>query len=1034
MVTRRVIFYLCFLLLPAALNAQEIPRFIEKLTSEEGLSNNNVNDMALDDDGFLWIATTDGLNRFDGTEVVQYFHKDNVNSLPHNYVYCLKKLPGNYIAIGTQAGVSFYSGSTGIFKNFYYKLNNGLDELNNSIIDMEIDAGGNLWVASLNCIFIFDTHLKLKRTITSRFTASESVKKRLRFVEKVLPLSNGKVLLYLYDDWYVYSNTTGKLSLLNNSDLAGQLQFLNMISAPKVKERIDPYFPMAHVFKAFKKYFLCIAPHADSLLLYDETGHKLSSCFFPYNKSFYVQWSQQVAEVDSANLLLLLHNYGLVDIPVSWQDHKPILKNTSRLLFSDHQYTDALSDREGNWWLATAEAGLQKISPAKQYFTGLALIDQSSGKQINDEVVLSCTHRGKLWVASYGNGLFEIDLSTGKQRQHKFYQTGDDTWSNFVWNVRPASADTLWVGTQTGMFWYNILTEKYGRLRGYAGKPGVLDSVSITTQFMDSHGLVWMGLGKGKGVCYFDTKNKRFTYYPGNVPDGGYPLRYPLDISEDRHGDLWFTNDASAVLVKWTRSNNRFQTVSLPASAQHQVKGLLGIWCEGNSLWLGSLASGLIKFQPSSNSITIYGHEKGLNSNHISSIFEDRKKRLWLVTEGGLTCFNQNTETFVNYTPKDGLPVQYPNDFFSYDKLTNRLFAGGYGKIFYFNPDAVAPDRPPRKSFITNILVNNRSFMPGNDKLASLHPQENDITIHYTAVDLTNGAEIKYQYKLIGEDTGWIAAGNQRQINFSRLAPGNYTFMVRAANGSGVWSKQVAEIRFNIRPPFTQTAWFYGLVLLGVVAVFYTMYRFRLNQLMRTEQIRTEISRNLHDEVGANLTNISLSTLMAQKQLNNKGSVSMLLDRIYQDSQTVSQAMREIVWSINPAIDTIGEALPRMVHYASELLEANNIALKAEIAPGVEHVKLSMKQRRDLYLIFKEAVNNMARHSRASHAKISFSLEKKKLVMAIADDGAGFDTNFPGTQNGLRNMRERSENYHWQLQITSQSGKGTAVILNAGIA
>ena len=1018
----------------AFLFAQE-PRFIEKLTTEQGLSSNNINGIVQDDNGFLWIATADGLNRFDGTEVAQYFHENNANSLPHNYIYCLKKLPGNNLAIGTQGGLSFYNINTGTFNNFYYRQNNALDEHNNSIIELETDATGNLWAASKNCLFIFDRNLKLKKTIFSPFTEAESVKNRLKFTEKVLPLSGGDVLLYLYDGWHVYSNKTDSLSALKNFSSLKQLNFLNGISIPPVPEANMPYFPAAHVFGVFEKYLLCIAPYADTLMLYDEKGTKLSSCFFAYNKYPYVLWSQQITTIDSTKLLLLFHNYGLANIGILWQGGRPQLKNTSSLQFGEHEYKNALRDRQGNLWLSTVDEGLQMVAPRKQYFISTALIDKNSGNEIKNEAVSFCRYNNTLWVATYGDGFFEINLSSGKQQQHNFYKTGNDTWANFIWNIRQVAPDSLWVGTQAGMFWYNIRSKKYGRIPPYANKPSLLDSVPITTQFTDSHGLVWMGLGRGNGLCFFDTKNKSFAYYPGATPAGGYPLRYPLDIAEDKQGNLWFTNDASTQLIKWNRSTGWFQKISLPLWIQKQVGGLTGIYCQDDTtLWLGCVTYGLIKFQPQSNSIIVYSHEKGLNNNRITSIYEDAEKRLWLMTQGGLSCFNQRTETFINYTPKDGLPVQSPTDFCYYDTVSKHLFAGGRGKMFYFDPEAIAADEGSPQTYITDILVNGKPFLLEKDKPVKFTAQENDITIKYTAVDLTNGGGTKYEYKLTGEDTGWIIAGSQRQINFSHLAPGRYTFAVRAANSSGVWSFQTASINFVVQPPFAQTIWFYALILLAISGIFYALYNFRLHQLTRTEQIRSEISRNLHDDVGANLTNISLSCLLAQKQLKAGSPVSVLLERIRQDSQTVSEAMRDIVWSINPKIDTMGEALPRMIHYASELLEANNISLHAAITPEVENVKLAMKQRRDLYLIFKEAVNNMAKHSKAAHAKISFHLVNNMLNMIIADDGAGFDTAAPLTNNGLRNMRERAENYHWQLNIQSLAGSGTTIVLHATVA
>lgn len=1016
-----------------ALFAQEIPHFLEKLTIEEGLSSNNITDLVQDDNGFLWIATSDGLNRFDGTEVTQYFYQNDANSIPHNFVYCLKKLPRNYLAIGTHSGLSFYNGNTGVFQNFYHQQNSPLDEYNNTIITMEIDKRGNLWVGSRNCIYIFDVELKLKKIIPSMFTQEDAIRERLRFVEKILPLDDGNVLLYLYNGWHLYSASEYNILKLENSPLNARLHFLNDLFKPDVVIRTGHSFSYSHVFKIFERYFLCIKPGADSLLLYNEQGKMLGSCYFPYNKYPYVSWSHRVAMIDSTRLLFLFHNYGLAMIALSWENNSPVIKDISQPSFEFTEFGNAICDRQGNWWLATVEEGLQKISPNKQFFKSKMLVNDSSGKPIKYEVVSASRYNNKLWIGTYGDGFFEIDLLSGKQKQYRIYSGNNETIENFIWNLRQVSADTLWVGTQLGMYWYKISTKNYGRLKS-PGKPPVMDSVAITTQFVDSHGLVWMGLGKGKGLCYFDKRNGRFTYYPGTTP-GGYPLRYPTGIAEDKKGNLWFVNDASTVLVYWTRNTNQFQLVHLPATLHRQLSNLSGILVENDSiLWLGSVTTGLIRFHIPTGAVSILGHDKGLANSHVSSIYKDKSKRLWLVTDGGLSCFDQRTGSFTNYSTKDGLPVKYSTAFFYYDTADRRLYNGGHGAYYYFDPDRMSMSQRPQQTMITAMRVNNEPYMLNQGETPKFKAKQNDITIHYAAIDLSNGPQTKYAYRLIGEDTGWIMAGNQRQINFSRLAPGKYTFMVRAANNSGIWSQQSASISFSIRPPFTQTAWFYLLLAFGMAGIFYSLYRFRLRQLMRTEQIRTEISRNLHDEVGSTLTNISLGSLLAQKQLHNEEAVGRILERIYQDSQNISVVMREIVWSINPEIDTLGEALPRMLHYASELLEAKDINLQPEIAPEIEKMKLSMEQRRDIYLIFKEAVNNLARHSRAKQAFIRFNLSDNILIMVVADDGKGFDMSTPVINNGLKNMRERARTHHWQLGVQSRQGAGTTITLRAGIA
>jgi signal transduction histidine kinase len=310
----------------------------------------------------------------------------------------------------------------------------------------------------------------------------------------------------------------------------------------------------------------------------------------------------------------------------------------------------------------------------------------------------------------------------------------------------------------------------------------------------------------------------------------------------------------------------------------------------------------------------------------------------------------------------------------------------------------------------------------------------NTISIRYTAIGVRDGAAIRYAYQLQGADMGWVMVGHQHHIEFDHLDPGEYTVLVQASADGGEHYGRMAMVHFRVPTPVSQTAGFYTLVLLALAGLIYAFYRYRQKQLSHTLQVRSEISRNLHDEVGANLTNISLSSLRAKQQLDDKEAVTLLLESIYEDSQTVSEAMRDIIWSIDPAIDTLGDALPRMLHYATRLLEADRIELRAEIPSVVEDIKLTMKQRRDVYLIFKESINNMAKHSNATQAFIHFASVSNTLIMTIVDNGFGFDAGAIRTSNGIRNMRERARDNGWQLDIESGHHAGTSITLHAGIA
>jgi len=1010
----------------ATTDAQPPIHSIGQLTTKEGLSSNTINDVVQDDAGFLWIATPDGLNRFDGMEVTTWYHLDDTNSLPHNFVSCLRKLPGNYLAVGTEAGLSFYNITTGLFRNFYYHFGTALDAYNNAITRLETDAAGNLWAVSKNCIFIFDSRRALKKIIPSKIAEARVLTGRANFIDKIWPLPAGGMLIFSAGKWRFYSPTT--LDDEERSPRLRQLSFLEDLSHPTDRS-IPSDNTAGRLFKIFDNYFLIFGN--DRLSLYDENGAAVGGCRFPYGSYPSMLWPQEVVAADSSTLLLLFHDFGLATVPVHWRQGTPVPDSVSVRCFDDHDFQTALRDRQGNWWLATRGEGLLKVTPAGLPFTSSSLPDKVSHHAARHETVTFSRYGSRLWIGTYGDGFYSLDSASGQPVQHLLTNTGTGAWGNYIWNLRQINADTLWAGTQAGLFWYSLGSGRYGRLPSLPGRPRVLDSVAITTQFRDSRGLIWMGLGKGNGLCTFDPVRRNFKWYPGTNIDG-YPLRYPVSLAEDSKGRLWLTNDASSSLVRFDRTTGRFTLVPLPATPADHFGPLNGLALEGDSiLWLGSVSCGLVRFDPRNNSVRVFGHDKGLDNSHIGGIYRDSAGRIWLATEGGLSCFHPDTRSFTNYSQRNGLPASSATAWFFYDSAARLLYNGGHGEYFCFRPSEIGPIAAPPGTLITSVLVNGNPWTRSGNPV-DFPPQDNDITIRYAAIDLNDGPAIRYAYRLKGIDTGWIPVGSQRQINFSHLAPGHYVFEVRAAGNNSDWNPRPASFSFRIKPPFRQTPSFYLLLALTLALIAWTLHRYRQIQRNKTTQVRSEISRNLHDEVGANLTNISLSSLLAQRQLHDQAVVGQLLERIYLDSQQVSESMREIVWSINPDIDTLGEALPRMLQYASGLLEANGIELETAITAEVEGFRLDMRERRDFYLVFKEAVNNLARHSNASRALIRFFRSGHGLVMIVKDNGTGFDTRFPMLHNGLKNMKERARWHGWRLNISSEPGQGTDVTLDTG--
>jgi len=998
--------------------AQEWPQFIEKLSIEDGLSGNEITDLATDEDGFLWIATTNGLNRFDGTEVTRYFTHSVPLKLPGNTVNCILALRGSWMAIGTETGLCFYNYHTGKLIPFYYTVPNDPFELqNNAMVQMETDGMGNLWVASRNCIFIFDKNFRLLKKIFSGRKAVQPSISRIRFIVKLYPVGNNGMILLTENGKLFCENAMSKPLLLKESDLQSSW-YQSAIGESRTS-------------KIYRKFFIHISRDADSLEVYNEQGKKLTSSWFPFTQYPSLGWSSKFSVVDSGNIVFSMHNYGICIIKVNWQEGIPTLRVNAESVLNDFEFGKVTGDFQGNWWLATTNDGLLKITPARQSFKEIVLADSpknTSGKWDVSEV---SRYKNTLWAATYGGGFFELDLSTGKSRQRKIKNPADSLGANLVWNVRQINKDSLWVGTQAGLFWYSLHSGKNGRLPAYPGKPAVLDSFSITTQFRDTKGRIWMGIGGGRGLCYFNPSNNSFSYFNPFKPNG-YPFRYPLQIIETQKGELYMVSDSETSLLKWDDVNKLFNIIALPASLKGKLRSSQRILdSKKGYFWIGTMTGGLVKFNPSTNETVVYGMANGLNNSNVNDMFCDRSGKIWLSTHGGISFFDPKTERFTNFTYQDGLSRGYVGRLW-YDSVSGQLFTCGKGKIIRFDPNSFQAFPPPEKTLITAVFVNGKPIGLTADKPIRLPIRRHDLIVRYTTVDLTDGPELQYAYRFIqGDSSAWMPVGKQRQLNFSNLAAGNYLLQLRSSNRDGNWNTHIAELAFFVPKPFTQTIWFFLLLLLGVAAISYFIYRNRIAAMLRTEKMRNDISGNLHDEIGAQLTDISLSSMLA---LKDKNKAENLLQKIYENSQHISESLREIVWSINPQIDTLKMAFPKMLRYAADMLEAKDIELHINMSEKADNIKLAMQQRHDLYLIFKEAVNNLVRHSAATAATIEIKSSGQKLTLTIKDNGKGFITTNESVNNGLRNMHHRAEKHHWDFKVHSVPGEGTTVQLVIDIA
>jgi signal transduction histidine kinase len=246
----------------------------------------------------------------------------------------------------------------------------------------------------------------------------------------------------------------------------------------------------------------------------------------------------------------------------------------------------------------------------------------------------------------------------------------------------------------------------------------------------------------------------------------------------------------------------------------------------------------------------------------------------------------------------------------------------------------------------------------------------------------------------------------------------------------GLESANITKLYIDISPHFYQTRWFLTLIILSAIGLTYLFYRLRLNRLLAVERIRNKVARDLHDDVGSTLSTINILSSMAKtKLLTDPVKSSEYISKITHNSQNMMEAMDDIVWSIKPDNDNMQRIVARMREYASSILEPKDIEIEFGIDEKVEELKLNMESRRDLFLIFKEALNNSAKYSQCTQVKVYIGTENKKLVIRITDNGIGFNVQTADSGNGLGNMQKRAEVLRGLLNIKSEEGKGTEISL-----
>jgi len=401
-------------------------------------------------------------------------------------------------------------------------------------------------------------------------------------------------------------------------------------------------------------------------------------------------------------------------------------------------------------------------------------------------------------------------------------------------------------------------------------------------------------------------------------------------------------------------------------------------------------ARGLDQIDLQTKRVRHYTRAEGLASSAITVAFRDRQGALWFGTFSGLSRLE----------PQNDLPPAAPS-----------ILISGL---------RIAGVRHPLSEL-------------GQTEVSglTLNPSQNNVQIDFFSLSLGHAPLVRYQYKLEGGAGDWSAPTEQRTVTYANLAAGSYRFLVRAIRPDSEPSVQSATISFVVLRPVWQRWWFVTLSAFLLVGFAYWLYRYRLKRLLELERVRTRIATDLHDDIGASLSRVAiLSEVERRQNTAHNGESEGRLAEIANSARELVDSMSDIVWSVDPRRDDLGNVVTRVRQFGADVFEALGIEWELEVTPDLEKTKLTPEQRRDIFLVCKEALNNVARHAGCRRATLSLRVSGQQILVEIKDDGCGFAPAAVVVDNGrgghgLANMRARAARLGGSLGIVSDPGQGT---------
>ena len=1035
---RHCLLTLLGLLIPAVLNAVVTDEIhFTHIGLEEGLSHSTVFAINQDNEGYLWFATYDGVNKYDGYNFTVYRHQhSDPNSIASDISSCIAIDDLDRIWIGTREGLSLYNHLNDRFSNYYYR-KNGQNVAINKIVPMEKNL---LMLGTNEGILLFD--VKNEKFLSDTLSASLH-----GLHPSSLTRQDDSILIGTADGVYDYSLSDGSLNRL-----------LSLPSESKVQDILCQPFNR-----------IWIATEGNGLYLFNPKTKELKNYRFDDEKSSLNSNFVRTLSLDSENRLWV-GTYGGVNIYREGTDSFMSISSSELKegSLSQNSVRSIFRDSQDGMWLGTYWGGLNYYHPLCNRFQHIKHIPLYNSLSNNVVSCIVADREQNLWIGTSDGGLNYYDNALGKYRNYLIQSDNPEGPFKDIKTIYVDEAgDRVYVGAHSGGMM--VLNRKTGGVEYYNRHNRKSPTSNIYSIISDGQNGLWVS--SLEYLLHFDKRKGAFSIVDPEM-DVQELKRCNRLLFRDSRGRIWaggekgltvFNQDGESLIP-----NNDSE---LPPELEQTFINCFYETTSGNVL-VGT-HNGLFALREKEHTVVQYTSTDGLPSNIIYGILEDAYGRLWVSTNQGLSCFNLENGIFRNFTIMDGLQGNQFNAGSYCRKDNGYMLFGGINGITSFLPETLIDNPYTPKPIINKLLVHNREVLPDDETGIleecisrvdgiTLSPSQNSFAISFVVSNYIAGKHNTFAYRLMGYDDTWYEQNDISPVSYSNLPAGEYTFCIKAANNDGKWNEEPTELNIRVLPVWYRTWWALTLFALLFALIVFSVLRFmRMRRDMQTEIRIERLDKEKQEEISQMKIRfyVNISHELRTPLTLIIAPLQELLSRVkgqWEQKQLlyIQQNTNRLLHLINQLMDfrraELGIFELRVV-YSNAYKRMSEVFMNYEglaRRKKMEYDFLTELQDRNVLfdenyidLILNNLLSNAFKYTKPGGSIIvRLYLEDNNLVIQVSDTGIGIpadkqkhiferfyraDSGSNGSGIGLSLVQRLVELHHGKITLKSEVGEGS---------